>query len=63
MTTLTETAVISRRKFRLPLLIWLSIGWLALMVVVAVTGDLWLPYDYQSIDLRSRLTTPPRASA
>ncbi|NVK41046.1 MAG: ABC transporter permease [Oceanospirillaceae bacterium] len=58
MTTLTATAVPARRKFRLPLLIWLSIAWLALMVLIAVSGDFWLPYDYQSIDLRARLEPP-----
>lgn len=66
MTTMSETnvngrgaaKVRARWSLRLPLLIWLSIGWLALMVLVALTGDLWLPYDYQHIDLRARLQPP-----
>lgn len=58
MTTLTETAVLSRRRQRLPLLVRLSVAWLALMVLVAVSGSLWLPYDYQSIDLLARLQPP-----
>lgn len=66
MTTLYETAAPVRRSAfarlrhlaRLPLLIQLSLGWLALMVLVAVSGDLWLPYDYQSIGLRARLQPP-----
>ncbi|UTW13176.1 ABC transporter permease [Marinobacterium rhizophilum] len=58
MTTLTATPLQTRRRMRLPLLIWLSIAWLALMVLVSVTGDLWLPYDYQAIDLRARLQPP-----
>lgn len=55
----TKTQVTqTKRKFRLPLLLWLSIGWLALMLLVAITGDLWSPYDYQAIDLRARLQPP-----
>ncbi|MCY1275738.1 putative D,D-dipeptide transport system permease protein DdpC [compost metagenome] len=46
------------RSVRLPFLIWLSIGWLALLVLVALSGDLWLPHDYQHIDLRARLQPP-----
>ncbi|MDH4611139.1 ABC transporter permease [Pseudomonas sp. BN102] len=53
-----DAKVPAGRFLCLPLLIWLSMGWLALLVLVALTGDLWLPYDYQHIDLRARLQPP-----
>ncbi|GGO84229.1 ABC transporter permease [Marinobacterium nitratireducens] len=58
MTTMTVTAPPLKSRLRLPLLIWLSLGWLALMLLVAVSGDLWVPFDYQGIDLRARLQPP-----
>ncbi|MDI3323868.1 ABC transporter permease [Pontibacterium granulatum] len=60
MTTHTEIAAPRRAKWqlKLPLLIWFSIAWLALMLLIAVTGDLWQPYEYQAIDLHARLQPP-----
>lgn len=47
-----------RRLPRLPLLIWGSLIWLSAVLLIALTGHLWLPHDYQAIDLLARLQAP-----
>ena len=55
---MTASAKNLRPKIRMPALIGLSFGWLALMVGVAATGDLWQPHDYQAMNLRARFVPP-----
>ena len=55
---MSATATTLRRRIRIPVLIGLSFGWLALMVLIAATGDLWQPYDSQAMNLRARFVPP-----
>lgn len=50
--------ITTRPRLTVPIMIALSFIWLALMVLVAVTGDLWQPHDYQAMDLRARFAPP-----
>jgi peptide/nickel transport system permease protein len=43
---------------RTPLLVWIAIGWLVAMVVVAILALSITPYTYTSPDLRNRLAPP-----
>lgn len=48
----------TRPRLSVPITIALSFAWLALMVIIAITGDLWNPHDYQGMDLRARFAPP-----
>lgn len=50
--------IAARPPINIPLVIGLSFGWLALMVSVAISSDLWQPYDYQEMNLRARFVPP-----
>ena len=56
----TPAASGARRRFLddVPLLVLGAIGWLALMVAVALLADLLRPYDFKAMDLRARLSPP-----
>jgi peptide/nickel transport system permease protein len=45
-------------RARPPLLVVFGLGWLALMLAVAVLGDLISPFPYTQMDLRNRLSPP-----
>ncbi|MFC7397915.1 ABC transporter permease [Chelatococcus sp. GCM10030263] len=49
-----------RRKggSRMPFLVWVGLGWIALMIVVAVGADFIAPYRFTAYDLRNRLAAP-----
>lgn len=47
-----------RRLPRLPLGVWLSLGWLGLMIVVALGADILTPYSFTALDLKARLSPP-----
>ena len=40
------------------LALWLALGWLALCLIAAIFADFLAPYDFTSIDLRSRIQPP-----
>jgi peptide/nickel transport system permease protein len=46
------------RQARMPLLVRLGIGWLALMLAIALLADVVSPYAYTALDLRNRLSPP-----
>ncbi len=46
------------RTLRPPFLVSLAFGWLVLMVLIAATGDIWQPHDYQAMNLRARFVPP-----
>jgi peptide/nickel transport system permease protein len=46
------------QRSRLPLPIAFALGWLGLMLAVAVLADLVSPYAYTALDLRNRLSPP-----
>lgn len=48
----------ARLRITIPVVIGLSFAWLALMVLIAVSSDLWQPYDYQAMNLRARFVPP-----
>lgn len=48
----------ARPRITIPVVIGLSFAWLALMVLIAVSSDLWQPYDYQTMNLRARFVPP-----
>lgn len=48
----------TRPRITVPPVIGLSFAWLALMVLVAVTVDLWQPHEYQAMNLRARFMPP-----
>jgi peptide/nickel transport system permease protein len=47
-----------QRFRRLPGLVAFAIGWLILMIVVALLADVVSPYTYTALDLRNRLSPP-----
>lgn len=47
-----------KRNPRPPFVICLAFAWLVLMMLIAATGDLWMPFDYQEMDLRARFVPP-----
>jgi peptide/nickel transport system permease protein len=47
-----------RRRERIPPLVLFGLGWLALMLFVAVAGDWISPFPYTQLDLRNRLSPP-----
>jgi len=49
------------RATRMPLSVSLGIGWIVLVVVVALAGDLLAPHAFTAIDLRNRLAGPFQA--
>lgn len=53
-----ETAAAQRRQIDLSPSAVVALGWLVLMLAVAVFADLIAPYDYQAINLRARLLPP-----
>ncbi|WP_458093940.1 ABC transporter permease [Roseomonas sp. WA12] len=52
------TAPPKRRRARMPALVVFALGWLALMLFVALAADLISPFPYTALDLRNRLTPP-----
>lgn len=55
----TAAASIARRRLpRLPLGVWLSLGWLGLMIVVSLGADILTPYSFTALDLKARLSPP-----
>jgi peptide/nickel transport system permease protein len=46
------------RRLRIPALVGVAAGWLALMLLVALGADVLAPYGYSALDLRARLTPP-----
>lgn len=55
---MSDANISTLRRPTVPLLIWISFGWLLLLLLVSVSGDFLSPYDYQAIDLRARLKPP-----
>ena len=47
-----------RRRARVPVLIGLAMGWIALVLLVAVLADVLRPYGFTQMDLRARLLPP-----
>lgn len=47
-----------RPRERVPLLVLFGLGWLALMLFVALAGDWISPFPYTQLDLRNRLSPP-----
>ena len=48
----------TRPRITVPIVIGFSFAWLALMVLIAITVDLWQPHDYQAMNLRARFMPP-----
>lgn len=48
----------ARKRERLPALVVFALGWLGLMLAVALLADLISPYAYTALDLRNRLSPP-----
>ncbi|PPD13583.1 MAG: peptide ABC transporter permease [Methylobacterium sp.] len=51
----------SARARRIPLLVWIAIGWLVAMVIIALFAEALAPYRYTAPDLRNRLAPPGHA--
>jgi peptide/nickel transport system permease protein len=47
-----------RRRVRLPLGVAIGLGWIMLMLGVALLADVISPYGYTALDLRNRLSPP-----
>jgi peptide/nickel transport system permease protein len=43
---------------RVPGLVMFAVGWIALMIMVAILADVLSPYAYTALDLRNRLSPP-----
>jgi peptide/nickel transport system permease protein len=43
---------------RVPGLVIFAVGWIALMIIVAILADILSPYAYTALDLRNRLSPP-----
>jgi peptide/nickel transport system permease protein len=52
-----ETPASATRR-RIPLLVWIAIGWLAMIVIVALLAHAITPYTFTTPDLRNRLSPP-----
>ena len=53
--------VLAHRRRRLPLWVGMALGWLALMLLVALLADVIRPYSITALDLRARLQ--PRSAS
>lgn len=45
-------------KRAIPLLVWLGLGWIALIILIALFADWITPYRFTAYDLRNRLAGP-----
>ncbi|MBR0680379.1 ABC transporter permease [Roseomonas eburnea] len=52
------TAAPPRRRTRVPVAVAIGLGWIALMLAVALLADVISPYAYTALDLRNRLSAP-----
>jgi peptide/nickel transport system permease protein len=43
---------------RIPILVWIGLGWIALMLATALLADLVAPYRFTAFDLKNRLSPP-----
>lgn len=59
--TAGELTELSARARRIPLLVWIAIGWLVAMVIIALFAEALAPYRYTAPDLRNRLAPPGHA--
>lgn len=59
--TAGEPTELSARARRIPLLVWIAIGWLVAMVIIALFAEALAPYRYTAPDLRNRLAPPGHA--
>ncbi|HEY4254432.1 MAG TPA: ABC transporter permease [Roseomonas sp.] len=58
-TTITTLPTTRRAKLRLPpSLVMFAIGWVVLMLGIALLADVIAPYGYTALDLRNRLSPP-----
>jgi peptide/nickel transport system permease protein len=55
---LTKLGSLWSRFKRVPGLVIFAVGWIVLMIIVAILADLLSPYAYTSLDLRNRLSPP-----
>jgi peptide/nickel transport system permease protein len=46
------------RFMRVPGLVIFAVGWIGLMIIVAILADVLSPYSYTALDLRNRLSPP-----
>ena len=58
MSAVAQPARLARRPARMPPVVLAALGWLALMLLIAVLADLIAPYSYTKQDLYHRLAPP-----
>lgn len=58
MTAALTTGAPAPPKRRLPPIVVFALGWIALMLAVAILADMVSPYAYTALDLRNRLSAP-----
>jgi peptide/nickel transport system permease protein len=51
----------AKRWSGMPILVWVALGWLAAMVIIALFAETLAPYRYTAPDLRNRLAPPGHA--
>ncbi|MCZ8272923.1 MAG: ABC transporter permease [Microcystis sp. LE19-4.1E] len=51
-------AVAPARRSGVPILVWIALGWLVAMVIIALFAETLAPYRYTAPDLRNRLAPP-----
>ena len=51
----------ARRWSGIPVLVWIAVGWLVAMVIIALLAETLAPYRYTAPDLRNRLAPPGHA--
>lgn len=56
--SLPRGARVKARIGRVPVTVWLGLGWLGAMVICALLADLIRPYDITQMDLSARLSPP-----
>ena len=51
-------AALAKARLRIPLGVAIGLGWITLMLAVALLADVISPYGYTALDLRNRLSPP-----
>ncbi len=54
-------AMAPTRRSGMPILVWIALGWLVAMVIIALFAETLAPYRYTAPDLRNRLAPPGHA--
>jgi len=57
-TTISIAGVAPKSGRRIPVLVWVGLGWIALMIGTALLADLVAPYRFTAYDLHNRLAGP-----